>query len=69
MDKKIDKFLTTRVQTDSKDGVEIQLWKSFEGYDIVVIENNDISFCKFINNYEDAIKLFNNLKDKGGKYG
>lgn len=61
--KAINGFVT-RVLTDGDNTNSIQLWRRQEGFDVVVIRNNDVFSVKFFSQYDRAEAHYNELKQQ-----
>lgn len=60
----MSKFIVQRVLVYTEKNDSIQLWKRYEGFDVVVIENNDVSFCNFYEDYDTAFTQYDTLKQQ-----
>lgn len=55
--------LVRLVQVEELGGEKIELWKRKEGYDVVVIKNNDVFCTDFYEDEAVALRRYNALKN------
>ena len=64
MNKNARNWLVTRVLAYTDESGSLQLWKRQEGFDVVVVENNNSYFGKFITDKAEAMKLYLKYKNE-----
>lgn len=64
LNKDMPKFLTIDLEDYQENNNRILLMMRQEGFDVVMIENHNVSFSKFIKDYDTALAYFNDLKQQ-----